>query len=123
MAVAKVVAMATVRLMVFVYLSGLKIISRAVVLSSASVNLVTLASWRLWKRRVVDREIADGRRARNVLIVGADKGGQQLDRFASRQSATRLCGLRIFGSEQRFRSTRVGASGRTGASGSRQFCG
>ncbi len=77
-AVAKVVAMATVLLMVFVYLSGLKIISRAVVLSSASVNLVTLASWRLWKRRVVDREIADGRRARNVLIVGADKGGQQL---------------------------------------------
>jgi exopolysaccharide biosynthesis polyprenyl glycosylphosphotransferase len=78
LAVAKVVALATVLLMVFVYLSGMKIISRAVVLSSASVNLVTLASWRLWKRRVVDREIADGRRARNVLIVGADKAGQQL---------------------------------------------
>jgi exopolysaccharide biosynthesis polyprenyl glycosylphosphotransferase len=81
LAVGKAVVLATVLLMMFVYLSGLKTISRAVVLGSASMNLVTLASWRLWKRHVVNREIADGRRARNVLIVGADNAGQQLSRM------------------------------------------
>lgn len=78
MAVGKAVTLATVLLMVFVYLSGMKIISRAVVLSAAFMNIVTLASWRLWKRHVVNREIANGRLARNVLIVGAGEAGQQL---------------------------------------------
>jgi exopolysaccharide biosynthesis polyprenyl glycosylphosphotransferase len=73
LAVGKAVMLATVLLMVFVYLSGEKTISRAIVLTSACVNLITLAAWRLWKR-----EVASGRRARNVLIVGAAEAGQQL---------------------------------------------
>jgi exopolysaccharide biosynthesis polyprenyl glycosylphosphotransferase len=78
LAVGKAVILATVLLMVFVYLSGLKTISRAVVLGSACLNLTTLAAWRLWKRHIVELDISSGRRARNVLIVGAAEAGQQL---------------------------------------------
>ncbi len=78
LAVSKAVILATALLMVFVYLSGLKTISRAVVLSAAGMSIVSLAAWRLWKRHLVEKEIARGFRARNVLIVGAGNAGKQL---------------------------------------------
>ena len=78
LAVGKAVVFATALLMTFAYLSGMKTISRGVVLSAAAMNVASLASWRLWKRYVVNREIANGRRARNVLIIGTDRAARQL---------------------------------------------
>ncbi len=78
LAVFKAVLAATLLLMVFIYLSNIKIISRLVVGGSAVLNVVILAAWRLCRRRVVERRLAQGIGTRNVLIVGAGKVGQAL---------------------------------------------
>lgn len=81
LAVAKAVTLATVLLTAFIYLSGVKSVSRLVVGSSGVLNLVTLVSWRLWRREMVKRRVIQGHGARNVLIVGAGKVGQELARY------------------------------------------
>lgn len=81
LAVVKAVALATLLLTVFIYLSGVKSVSRLVVGGSGVLSLVALAAWRLWKRQVVERRVAEGIGARNVLIVGAGKVGQDLARY------------------------------------------
>ena len=73
----KGVSLATLILMVFMYLSKVQI-SRFVVLASCGLNLITLISWRYYKRKVLGRRIAQGYGVRNVLIVGAGKIGHKL---------------------------------------------
>ncbi len=78
--VIKAVILATGLLIIFVYLSGNKEISRLVVGSSGLLNLATFVAWRLWKRQIVIRRVAKGHGARNALIVGAGKVGCALAR-------------------------------------------
>ena len=79
-AVLKAVSLATLLLAAFIYLSGVKIVSRLVVLLSLLLNAVFLAAWRYAKRRIVINRVERGIGTRNVLIVGAGKIGQLLAR-------------------------------------------
>src|ERR1019366_4136041 len=76
--VAKVLSWSTAILMATIYLSGAKPISRLVILAIATINVVILACWRVWKRGIVERRVAAGIGVRNVLIVGAGKIGREL---------------------------------------------
>ena len=53
LAVVKAVSFATLLLAAFIYLSGVKIVSRSVVVTSLMLNTVALVSWRYAKRRLV----------------------------------------------------------------------
>jgi exopolysaccharide biosynthesis polyprenyl glycosylphosphotransferase len=84
LAVLKAVALATVLLTAFIYLSGVKSVSRLVVVLTGLATVAALAAWRLWKRRIVERRVARGIGARNVLIVGAGRVGQALAGYLER---------------------------------------
>jgi exopolysaccharide biosynthesis polyprenyl glycosylphosphotransferase len=90
----RAVFLATLLLTVFIYLSNTKIISRLVVGGSAALNVLTLSAWRVRRRRVIERRLAEGGGARNVLIVGAGKTGQAL---ASYFDANRRLGYVVKG--------------------------
>jgi exopolysaccharide biosynthesis polyprenyl glycosylphosphotransferase len=79
-AVIKAVSLATLLLTGFIYLSGVKIVSRLIVVSSLLLNIVTMIVWRYAKRRIVIRRVEQGIGARNVLIIGAGRVGQALAR-------------------------------------------
>lgn len=78
LAVLKAVTFATVLLTGFLFLVGDKSISRLVVVFSGILNAATLVAWRLWKRSIVERRVAQGIGVRNALIVGAGRIGQAL---------------------------------------------
>ena len=80
MAVFKAVSLATLLLAAFIYLSGVKVVSRIVVVASLLLNIAALAAWRYAKRRIVIRRVEQGIGARNALIIGAGKVGQALAR-------------------------------------------
>jgi exopolysaccharide biosynthesis polyprenyl glycosylphosphotransferase len=84
LAVLKAVALATLLLTAFIYLSGVKSVSRLVVVLTGLATVAALAAWRLWKRRIVERRVARGIGARNVLIVGAGRVGQALAGYLER---------------------------------------
>lgn len=77
-AIFKAIVFATLLLSAFIYLSGVKIVSRLVVGFAALLNVATFISWRLWKRRIVLRRAAKGIGTKNVVIVGAGRIGQAL---------------------------------------------
>ena len=79
-AVAKAVLFATLLLTAFLYLSGDRIVSRAIVLGSSAVNIAALAAWRYAKRCIVIYRIEKGITSRNVAIIGAGMIGQALAR-------------------------------------------
>jgi len=79
--VANALSWSTAMLMATIYLSGTKTISRLVILASAVMNIVVLASWRMWKRSIIEQRVAAGIGVRNVLIVGAGKIGSQLAEY------------------------------------------
>jgi len=79
-AVIKAVSLATLLLTAFIYLSGVKIVSRLIVATSLLLNVITMIVWRYVKRRIVIRRVEQGIGARNVLIVGAGRVGQALAR-------------------------------------------
>ncbi len=83
-AVFKVVVVATLLLTTFIYLSGVKIISRLIVLSSLLLNTIALIAWRYAKRRLVIHRVGRGIGARHVAIVGAGAIGQALARQLER---------------------------------------
>lgn len=78
LAVLKAVTFATVLLTGFLYLVGDRSISRLVIVFSGTLNAATLVAWRLWKRSIVERRVAEGIGVRNALIVGAGRIGQAL---------------------------------------------
>ena len=80
-AISKAVFFATLLLTTFVYLSGVRIVSRAVVMISAALNIAALSAWRYAKRRLVIHRIERGIGTRNALIVGAGTVGQALARM------------------------------------------
>ncbi|MFY9690660.1 MAG: sugar transferase [Candidatus Acidiferrales bacterium] len=79
-AVIKAVCFATLLLTAFIYLSGVKIVSRSVVAMSLLLNVVSLAAWRYAKRRIVIHRATRGIGARNAVIIGAGRVGQALAR-------------------------------------------
>jgi exopolysaccharide biosynthesis polyprenyl glycosylphosphotransferase len=79
-AVIKSVSVGTLLLTAFIYLSGIKVVSRLVVLICLLLNVVTLTAWRYVKRQVVIRRLAAGTGVRNAVIIGAGKVGQALAR-------------------------------------------
>lgn len=74
--VAKAVAIATALLVLFIFSSGNKEISRLVVVLTGAANIVTLSGWRYAKRRLVLHRAEKGEGQSRALIVGAGKMGQ-----------------------------------------------
>ncbi len=92
--VAKAVTFATLLLTAFMYLSGITIVSRVVVITSAALNVAALSAWRYAKRRLVLHRAESGIGARNALIVGAGYVGQAL---AEQFETNKLLGYRFVG--------------------------
>ena len=79
--VAKAVAAATVLLVVFIFISGNKEISRLVIVSAGLLNTATLSAWRYFKRRLVLRRAVVGIGVSRILIVGSGRMGKALARW------------------------------------------
>lgn len=92
--VGRAVGIATTILVVFVFISGYKDVSRLVIGSSAALNCVVLSGWRYFKRRVVLRRVAAGIGVSRVLIVGAGPMGATLGEWlcSNRQLGYHVCG-------------------------------
>jgi exopolysaccharide biosynthesis polyprenyl glycosylphosphotransferase len=73
--VAKAVGIATALLVLFIFTSGNKEISRLTVMLTGVANLLTLSGWRYAKRRLVLHRAELGVGQSRVLIVGAGKTG------------------------------------------------
>ena len=78
--VAKAVGLATTLLVLFIFTSGNKEISRLVVTCAALWNAVALAGWRAVKRYRDLQKVRRGEAVSRVLIVGAGKLGRALAR-------------------------------------------
>lgn len=76
LSVARAVGVATALLVLSIFASGNKDISRLVVASSGALNLAMLAGWRYAKRQMVLRRAQRGVGVSRVLVVGAGKVGQ-----------------------------------------------
>ena len=74
--VAKAVGIATALLVLFIFSSGNKEISRIVVVLTGAANIVTLSGWRYAKRRLVLYRAETGQGQSRALVVGAGKMGQ-----------------------------------------------
>jgi exopolysaccharide biosynthesis polyprenyl glycosylphosphotransferase len=74
--VAKAVGIATALLVLFIFTSGNKEISRVVVVLAGAANIVTLSGWRYAKRRLVLHRAEKGQGQSRALIVGAGKMGK-----------------------------------------------
>jgi exopolysaccharide biosynthesis polyprenyl glycosylphosphotransferase len=71
--VTRAVALATMILVVFIFTSGYKDVSRLVVASSVALNVMVLSGWRYLKRQVVLRRVEAGIGLSRVLIIGAGR--------------------------------------------------
>jgi len=94
LAVVKAVSFATLLLAAFIYLSGVKIVSRSVVVTTLVLNVMTLVAWRYAKRRFVFHRAERGIGTRNAVIIGAGKVGQAL---ARQLEENKLLGYRFAG--------------------------
>ena len=92
--VAKAVGLATALLVLFIFSSGNKEISRIVVVLTGAANIVTLSGWRFAKRRLVFHRAERGEGQSRALIVGAGKMGQA---FASWLQGNRHLGYDFCG--------------------------
>jgi len=93
--VAKAVGFATVLLVLFVFVSGNKEISRMVVASAGVANIGTLAGWRYAKRLYVLKRARRGEGVSRALIIGAGRLGQTLALWLenNRQLGYSVCGF------------------------------
>ena len=93
--VAKAVGFATVLLVLFVFVSGNKEISRMVVASAGVANIGTLAGWRYAKRLYVLKRARRGEGVSRALIIGAGRLGQALALWLenNRQLGYSVCGF------------------------------
>ena len=94
LAVIKAVSFATLLLSAFIYLSGVKIVSRSVVVTTLLLNVVALVAWRYAKRQVIFHRAERGIGTRNAVIIGAGKVGQAL---ARQLEENKLLGYRFKG--------------------------
>jgi exopolysaccharide biosynthesis polyprenyl glycosylphosphotransferase len=93
--VVKAVGSATALLVLFIFISGNKEISRMVVASAGVVNVGTLAGWRYAKRRFVLHRARRGEGVSRALIIGAGRLGQTLATWLdnNRQLGYAVCGF------------------------------
>src|SRR6266849_3843775 len=93
--VAKAVGFATVLLVLFIFVSGNKEISRMVVAFAGVTNIGTLAGWRYAKRLYVLKRARRGEGVSRALIIGAGKLGQTLALWLenNRQLGYSVCGF------------------------------
>src|SRR5260370_28236065 len=93
--VAKAVGFATVLLVLFVFVSGNKEISRMVVASAGVANIGTLAGWRYAKQLYVLKRSRRGEGVSRALIIGAGRLGQTLALWLEndRQLGYSVCGF------------------------------
>jgi exopolysaccharide biosynthesis polyprenyl glycosylphosphotransferase len=91
----KAVGFATALLVLFIFTSGNKEISRLVVSGTAACIAVALVGWRYSKRCYVLRRVDRGEGVSRVLIVGAGKLGRSLAAWleANRQLGYQVCGF------------------------------
>jgi exopolysaccharide biosynthesis polyprenyl glycosylphosphotransferase len=73
--VARAVTVATVLLTAFIYLSGIKTVSRLVVAIAAGFSFLSLSGWRLWRWQLARRRLVKGIGLRHAIIIGAGKVG------------------------------------------------
>jgi len=78
--VLRAVLLATTLLIALVYFSGVRTISRLIVVFVGILNWLSMTMWRAIQRRRAERSTGAGIRARNVLIVGAGRVGRELGR-------------------------------------------
>ncbi len=93
--VVKAVGFATALLVLFIFFSSNKEISRIVVVSSGIANIGTLAGWRYAKRLYVLKRARRGEGISRALIIGAGKIGQTLALWLenNRQLGYSVCGF------------------------------
>lgn len=93
--VIKAVGFATALLILFIFTSGNKEISRLVVATSGAWNGAALAGWRYAKRQYVLRRAERGEGVSRVLIVGSGKLGKALAAWleGNRQLGYQVCGF------------------------------
>src|SRR5712664_611960 len=93
--VAKAVGFATALLVLFVFVSGNKEISRMVVVSAGVANIGSLAGWRYAKRLYVLKRARRGEGVSRALIIGAGKVGQTLAHWleSNSQLGYSVCGF------------------------------
>ena len=93
--VAKAVSAATVLLVLYMFISGTKDISRFVLSASVVLNIVTLSGWRYFKRRWILHRAVAGIGVSRVLIVGAGRVGKALGRWLNenRHLGYMVCGF------------------------------
>jgi len=93
--VAKAVGFATVLLVLFIFVSSNKEISRMVVASAGVANIGALAGWRYAKRLYVLKRARRGEGVSRVLIIGAGRLGQTLAVWLenNRQLGYSVCGF------------------------------
>jgi exopolysaccharide biosynthesis polyprenyl glycosylphosphotransferase len=93
--VVKAVGFATALLVLFIFTSGNKEISRLVLVCSGAWNAGALAGWRYAKRHYVLRRAERGEGVSRVLIVGAGKLGRALAAWLeeNRQLGYQVCGF------------------------------
>jgi exopolysaccharide biosynthesis polyprenyl glycosylphosphotransferase len=84
--VARAVGFATVLLVLFIFVSSNKEISRMVVASAGVANIATLAGWRYAKRLYVLKRTRRGEGVSRALIIGAGKVGQTLAHWLENNS-------------------------------------
>jgi exopolysaccharide biosynthesis polyprenyl glycosylphosphotransferase len=76
--VAKATGIATVLLVLFIFISGYRDISRLVVVLAGVQNFFGLSGWRYLKKRIVTKRTLRGIGISRVLVVGVDKMGRGL---------------------------------------------
>jgi exopolysaccharide biosynthesis polyprenyl glycosylphosphotransferase len=93
--VTKAVGFATTLLVLFIFVSSNKEISRFVVVSAGVANLGTLAGWRYAKRVYVLKRVRRGDGVSRTLIIGAGRLGQTLALWLenNRQLGYSVCGF------------------------------
>jgi len=92
--VTKAVVLATTLLVLFIFTSGNREISRLVVSSAGALNVLLLVGWRYAKRQYVLHRAARGKGLSRILIIGAGQLGQA---FASWIESNRHLGYTFCG--------------------------
>jgi exopolysaccharide biosynthesis polyprenyl glycosylphosphotransferase len=93
--VVKAVAVATVLLALFIFISGDKDISRLVIISAGVLNSIGLSAWRYFKRRLILHRAVEGIGVSRILIVGAGRVGRALGKWLdeNRHLGYSVCGF------------------------------
>ena len=86
LAVTHAVCMASLLLTGAIYVSGTKILSRVVIVTTMLLTLLGMIAWRSGRRRLNSRSTADGVTSHNVVIIGTDFLAEALHNYINQHS-------------------------------------